>query len=469
MSAGDQTWTSGLLPMIDPDEVIQIISRMSDLAVIVSDDGVVLGAMVNPSFRGHPDLSRWQGLPLADQLTVESIPKFEKRMDEFATRPEGVLPLEMNHKQQDDFPEFPVRYSFHRIGNDGAVLMLGSDLRSTAEMQQQLVAAQIALEKDYEAQRDNDLKFRVLMTATDDAIVYVAAHSGAIVEANSAAAAILGRTITEMHGLPIDQMIEAKSKGALVETLLGAASDPSASPIKATAAKSRKAINLRTTLFRTSGEQLLLCKIMAADGARSRSDELNDNLAELFENGIDAIVFANKDGTILSSNEAFSKLADIPHSQGVTGRSLADFLNRGSVDLNVIFDNATRSGAMRLYATRIKSELGADRSIEISTSRLRAGDDAIFALIIRDASRLETVRITSSQITDVDMRSVIEFIGSQSLKDIVAKTTDVVEKMCIETAVEMTSNNRVAAAEMLGLSRQSLYVKLRKYGLVNKE
>ena len=32
--------------------------------------------------------------------------------------------------------------------------------------------------------------------------------------------------------------------------------------------------------------------------------------------------------------------------------------------------------------------------------------------------------------------------------------------MCIETAVELTRNNRVAAAEMLGLSRQSLYVKL---------
>ena len=40
--------------------------------------------------------------------------------------------------------------------------------------------------------------------------------------------------------------------------------------------------------------------------------------------------------------------------------------------------------------------------------------------------------------------------------------------MCIETAVEFTDNNRVAAAEMLGLSRQSLYVKLRKYGLLSK-
>jgi DNA-binding protein Fis len=41
--------------------------------------------------------------------------------------------------------------------------------------------------------------------------------------------------------------------------------------------------------------------------------------------------------------------------------------------------------------------------------------------------------------------------------------------MCIETAVQMTGNNRVAAAEMLGLSRQSLYVKLRKFGLLNRD
>ena len=44
-----------------------------------------------------------------------------------------------------------------------------------------------------------------------------------------------------------------------------------------------------------------------------------------------------------------------------------------------------------------------------------------------------------------------------------------IEKMCIETAIEMTNNNRAAAAEMLGLSRQSLYVKLRKFGLISKE
>jgi DNA-binding NtrC family response regulator len=39
--------------------------------------------------------------------------------------------------------------------------------------------------------------------------------------------------------------------------------------------------------------------------------------------------------------------------------------------------------------------------------------------------------------------------------------------MCIEAALELTHNNRASAAEMLGLSRQSLYVKLRRFGILS--
>ena len=51
------------------------------------------------------------------------------------------------------------------------------------------------------------------------------------------------------------------------------------------------------------------------------------------------------------------------------------------------------------------------------------------------------------------------------LKDLVRETTDLIERLCIEAALELTHDNRASAAEMLGLSRQSLYVKLRRYGL----
>ena len=465
----DLAWTSGLIPMIEPDEVTKIISRISDIALVLSCDGKVLGVMTNPSFRGQYDLTTWESQPLADQMTIESVPKLARRLAEFDKLDDKLQPLEVNHKASDTYAEFPMRYSFHRIGSDGSLLLLGSDLRSTAEMQQQLVAAQIALEQDYEAQRDNNLKFRVLMSTMDEAFVYVSARSGKILEANPAALALLEPVRSDLSGLLLaDTVSTTTASGDLITQLITNATQKESSALSAMTTVLNKAISVQPKLFRTSGEQMLLCKLTASVAEPAHKDDIRANLLAMFENGVDAIVFVGADGAILSTNDAFLRLADIAHAPAVRGKSLADFLNRGTIDLNVILDNAKRSGVMRLYATKIKSDLGADRAIEISTTRLRAGGVAVYALIIRDASRADAIRSTNVQGNDVDMESVIEYIGNQSLKDIVAKTTDVVEKMCIETAVKMTSNNRLAAAEMLGLSRQSLYVKLHKYGLVKK-
>ena len=67
------------------------------------------------------------------------------------------------------------------------------------------------------------------------------------------------------------------------------------------------------------------------------------------------------------------------------------------------------------------------------------------------------------------VEQLTELIGRVSLKDLVRETTDVIERLCIEAALEMTGDNRASAAEMLGLSRQSLYVKLRRYGIADLE
>jgi DNA-binding NtrC family response regulator len=51
------------------------------------------------------------------------------------------------------------------------------------------------------------------------------------------------------------------------------------------------------------------------------------------------------------------------------------------------------------------------------------------------------------------------------LKEIVSETTDLIEQLCIETALQMTGDKLASAALLLGLSRQSLYVKLRRFGI----
>ena len=51
----------------------------------------------------------------------------------------------------------------------------------------------------------------------------------------------------------------------------------------------------------------------------------------------------------------------------------------------------------------------------------------------------------------------------------VGPTTELVERHFIEAALDLTRDNRTAAAELLGLSRQSLYLKLRRHRLLPTE
>jgi DNA-binding NtrC family response regulator len=110
--------------------------------------------------------------------------------------------------------------------------------------------------------------------------------------------------------------------------------------------------------------------------------------------------------------------------------------------------------------------------VEISSTPLGEGP-GWHGFVVRETGRSGMMREDAESLGlggtgDAAMGNARALVGSAPLRDIVASMTDVIEKSCIEAAVELTSNNRVAAAEMLGLSRQSLYVKLRKYDLLRR-
>jgi transcriptional regulator with PAS, ATPase and Fis domain len=60
-------------------------------------------------------------------------------------------------------------------------------------------------------------------------------------------------------------------------------------------------------------------------------------------------------------------------------------------------------------------------------------------------------------------------VGRISLKEIIRESAELIEKLCIEAALDVSGNNRAAAAQLLGLSRQSLYSKMRRYSLAEFE
>ena len=58
-----------------------------------------------------------------------------------------------------------------------------------------------------------------------------------------------------------------------------------------------------------------------------------------------------------------------------------------------------------------------------------------------------------------------ELVGRVPLKDLVQEAADMIERLCIVSALDVSGNNRASAAQLLGLSRQGLYSKMRRHGL----
>ena len=465
-SHGKTEWAERLMPNLDQAATADLISRLCDFAFVISSDGEIIQTVTSPFLAPRLDLNSWKGLQFQDTLTKESVPKFEARIAQFKEGQKEVRPVELNHRPTDQQTELPVRYTYHCAAEDGSTLLLGSDLRPVAEMQQQLVEAQIALENDYDARREHEIRLKVLMESSDVATVFIALDTGVISSCNSAAEVLLGRSRKELMDVSFATEFEDEGVTSLIDRIVTAASDVSITAVLAKSARGGRSYRLIPTLFRGATSQMLLCKMEPEDSSLETVDQLATHLVSFFHKGVDPIVFVNMSGQILSANEAFVSVANVTHAQTLSGRSMSEFFSRGSVDLNVILESARRNGKMRLYSTKILNEHGDERPVEISTTQVRTEREPICVLVMRNARRVEAISTPTNQMSEAEVNSVVELIGNQSLKDVVARSTDVVEKMCIETAIGMTSNNRVAAAEMLGLSRQSLYVKLRKYNLV---
>lgn len=468
-SRGTSYWPSGAVPLIAPEALGDVIARASDLSVVISDLGDVQSVLVNPDLAGVDWLDGWVGRDIRDVLTRESVEKFERRLAAINAGDLTGRAVELNHAEAGG-PSFPVRYAFQPVGPDGAILMLGRDLRPVAQMQQQLVEAQMALERDYEHQREISTRMKVLMETTRDAVVFATLGSGRIVDLNGRAARLLGAATDELQGRPLGSLLAGPDGTLDLPRLAEDGRDEGAGPVRANVTGSARIVEIRATAFRAAGERMLLCRLdrhaEESGGAGAWGRQPGTRLARFFDLSPDAIVFTDRAGHILSANEGFLDLVDGESSTSVKGVSLGDFFARGGVDLKVLSDSAVRNGQMKLYATRVLTVFGEERPVEISVAALDDATHPALGFVLRDVGRADGARGPTGP---EGVRPTRDLVGAATLKEIVAETTEVVEKMCIETAVELTGNNRMAAAEMLGLSRQSLYVKLRKYGLIARE
>lgn len=447
------------------DMIAMALAAAGDLVLVLDADAQVLGAAIGADMRTveRLELAHWRGRALKTLLAEESRPKFERLLAEAdAGGPRRAR--ELNHL--DGALELPIRYIAFRIGE--RYLLVGRDLRPLAELQRKLVRAQLALEQDYERFREYETRYRVLLETSREALALVEADSGRVRDLNPAAERLLGVAGGALDGSALSTEFEDRSRDAFAVAANRAVETGESQSVAIRTRRGFRALTVDAQLFRAGGEALLLCRLFPEEAPGEASSDFASALADLFHKGGDAIVLTDADGRIETANESFLNLVDVAVARELRGMSLGDFLERPAVDLSVMTEQAMRTGRLSGFGTRVRTRFGAVVSVDISTTHLTGREPLAFAFVIRDLSRHVGAREPGPSVDGEAMQNVIDLVGSAPLKELVAATADVVERMCIETAVQLTNNNRAAAAEVLGLSRQSLYVKLRKYNLIGR-
>jgi transcriptional regulator PpsR len=457
----------GVLPA--PSRIERIIEQFADLAVAIDRDGKVLGISVSPESPYLGCLDHWIGRDFRNFLTEDSRSKFEDRIATVLSDPEAVVrPMELNHADNANW-EFPIRYTIHDAGEDYGILLLGRDMQPFADIQQRLVREQLARERDAERFRGVETRYRVVFDASETPMAMVEPDTGRALDLNRAAMQLLGVKTDNLSANAFAQCFEGRRKGEFGEALKAAAAADDAQGVPAVIRRTSSEVRLFPEFFRASGEVAMLCRILPVTDEDQAGRDFQRSLAQLYDSTSDAILLTDAKGTIREANEGFLRLTDAAQLRDVQGRPLADFLARGSVDMKLILEQLERTGRLKGYSAQIESIVGMRATADISATRLNGRSDRHLGFVIREVSATQAISVAEAGATmsEEAMTNVMDLVGTASLKELVSATTDVVEKLCIETAVRLTDNNRVAAAEMLGLSRQSLYVKLRKYGLLD--
>ncbi|MBV7266391.1 transcriptional regulator PpsR [Erythrobacter ani] len=448
-----------LFNSLDADAAMKLAMVAGDVTLVLDDAGTILDAAFDPS--DFPELDDWVGTNWIETVTEESRSKV---MEMLAAARRG----EVQHWRQVNHPtrkgDVPIRYAVLSVNGGEHRIAFGRDLRDAGRHQQRLLQVQQSLERDYLRMRQLEARYRMLFELSSEAVLIVEASTLRIREANPAAHSMTGYRAGSLPGKKLPSLMDKSSRDALQALAGSAMASDAVAPIELRLAKGSRLVNAAITGFTQDRGQFLLLRLTPSGDS---DDKVDSPLFDLIDCMPDAFVMANANLEIISANHAFVELVHAASVDQLRGKHLSETIGRPGIDLDLIEGQIDQHGAARNVSTVLRAGGEPDgEPVELSAVR-SSGDESLYAFVIRPIGRRLRDLPPGAEDLPRSVEQLTDLVGRMSLKDIVRESTDLIERLCIEAALNYTSDNRASAAEILGLSRQSLYSKLHRYGLGN--
>jgi transcriptional regulator PpsR len=431
------------------------LSTRPDLTLTLDEDGVIQKVMTAESLAAEP-LDQWRGRRWGETIDPENGAAARKKIEDVWRRG-GPSCFEVRQR----FPsglELSMEYTTFSFGK-GGFIAIGRNLEAIAELRARLQLTQEARERDYWKMREIETRYRTLFDATTEAVALVNVSDLNVIEANLRAA----RNLYLSPGAPFLPHLNERDRRALAELFKKTREQGRAPGIVIQPTAPGGMWSLRASLMNAESGPVFICQLTPMREPEPAVGQKGVAFSSLIERLPEAFVVIDNEGVVRAANGAFLDLVQVGAETAIAGRKLTRWLSSPGVDANVVMTLIRRNGDLRRFQTRIDGELGQSTLVEISAVGDDAEQPAYFGLLVRDASH--ATRSGPAEMTeDLSLGALAE----HTLEEIVRMSTEVIERKAILRALEQCDENRTAAARELGLSRQSLHAKLKRYGLDRK-
>ncbi len=442
----------------DPESA-DLAANAADITLVIDKKGVIRDAALPGDDFEPSDYDDWVGHKWMDLAGPDSTDKVAALLSVPGEAGERRW-RQVNHKRPGE-ADLPLRVFTMAASQPGWVIAIGRDMRSTSRMQQRLLDAQQSMEREYTKVREAETRFRLLFQIATEGVVVVSGAHYKATDANPAAARLLGRTSKDIEGASLDSLFGGDAAPVIREAFAVARRTGRPEQIEIHPPSASQPLSLSASVYRQGQDSFFLCRLSA--NAVEASADPDGSLTRLAEILPDGLVLTGEDGKILSVNEGFIDIAQLHGPDEAMGQSIDQFLGRTEVEFNVLLANLREHGVIRHFATTVRSRLDIQEPVEVSAVSAPGPSGRVFGFAIRPVGRRMVASKGAEGALPSSVDQLSDLVGRVALKDIVRESTDIIERSCIEAALELTNDNRASAAEILGLSRQSLYAKMHRH------
>ncbi len=438
-----------------PARASSVSLAQPDITLQLDMDGVIRGAGLANSVSSET-VDSWFGRKWAD--TVEHGGSASVLAMVANARAHGASDFREVRQVFPSGLELPIEYNTVRLGGQAGLLAVGRNLQAVADARSRLIASQHAREQDTWKLRELETRNRLLFDSTDEPVLLLRAGDFQVTDANLAAVRAVGLDA----GRDFTASVAALDRDAFRHMMAQVAGQGRAPGIVLRIGGAAAPWLVRAASASSEAGEIFQLRLYPAAHVSRPGAASTEALLDLMPDGF---VLINAAGVVQRANRAFLDLVQMPAAAAAFGQSVGRWLSQPGTDAGVLIAAMRRHRVVRNFATTLHGELGTETAIEISGA---AGDESgQIGLLLRDVSRRQSAACqprAMSRLAELDDR-----IGTTTLTDLVSEASGMIERHCIETALLRSAGNRTAAAALLGMSRQSLYAKLNRYGIGTEE